>query len=166
MNPNSNTDIAHGTITNMRFFEKDGKQILMQQRTFPADVPGGQPRTVWEEVGTEASAVEIPWTERFANDEHKPHSLEPRNTDNIVRHINKIKPVDFSEVAVNKAISMRLYAMLVRVCSGDVDQVAANGVYFNKNAMGMDLVRLMMEAYGPPWSNLVDKLHLGSRDQK
>lgn len=151
--------IVNSTITNMRWFTENGVRTLKQERYFPAT--GSR---IWEDVGTEANH-EIPWTERFANDEHKPHSIVPHNTENIIKDVSKIKADATAEPAA-KAIEARLYAMLIRVCGGDIEHVKEHGVYFNGNTMGHDLVRFMMTAYGSPWIELSDKLHLGRRDTK
>lgn len=154
--------IANSTITNMRWFKDDkGVQVLKQERYFPATGT-----KIWEDVGTEANN-EIPWTERFAGDEHKPHSVIPHGTDNIVKAVSKITADAAAELFHEpeaKAIEARLYAMLIRVCGGDIDHVREKGVYFNGNTMGMDLVRFMMVAYGGAWAALIDKLHLGKRN--
>lgn len=154
--------IANSTIINMRWFKNDkGEQVLRQERYFPETGT-----KIWEDVGTEANN-EIPWTERFAGDEHKPHNIKDHDTENIVKEIGKISADAMSEFynePAAKAVEARLHAMLIRVCGGDIDHVKIHGVYFNGNAMGMDLVRFMMVAYGGAWAALIDKLHLGKRN--
>ncbi len=157
----SAADIVNSTIIGMRWYTgDDGVKVLQQKRYFTTSKT-----FVWEPVEAEV-VKEIPWTERFANDDLKPHSIVPRNTENIVKEVSKISGSAMSEFYTEpeaKAVEARLCAMLIRVCGGDVDHVRDHGVYFNGNAMGMDLVRFMMVAYGGKWGELVDKLHLGSK---
>ncbi len=172
--PAPGDDIANSTIIGM-FWEGTGPNRVLKHKRRYADG-----RVVVETVGQEPDAV--PFTERFKGETFAPHPLpttqEPTTTDIIVKDLRKIVPkvtptvIELANLMDQKpgdergivdARSMRLEAMLIRVCGGDLPHVKAQGVYFNGNQMGLDLVRLAMEAYGAPWNEAVESLHLGKR---
>ena len=74
-------DLVNSTIINMRWFTVNDKQVLRQLRQFK----NGESK--WEDVGEEEK-TEIPFTERFMNDEHKPHNIESKNSENIIKDIS------------------------------------------------------------------------------